>query len=293
MFASRSRRAEILSCLEWEMHPYDGRPGFIEDGRGAHRYARHGRRDNTKPVVVLLSHGGVLAEMLPQVLEEFRHFHSLWEDPSGGIHKKLHADGSQEEVCRITHQHVQIRTTYLRRFQAATQLCLVRFVDSILNTPNHQQWTAVELASLDQTARAESYTWCRDIRLDIRPGEVSSRIRAKTVTAAPPRDQCGAWPWHEPGDEGAHRHFIVAETRTGDSIEHTCDPEFLSSGFGISPGLPLGQLTPVFFERSWCWAALLRRPPEVSGGRQQRLLRVVVECADRQQPPRACRCVPS
>ena len=251
VFASRSRRPEMLTRPEWEMHPYDGCPAFIEDERGARRYERYGRMDNTKPVVILLSHDGVLPPMLPQVLEEFRHFHNLWEDPAGGIHKKLRTDGSEEEVCKLTQQHVQIRTTYLRRFQAATQLCLVRFADSIVNTPNHQSWTAAALAPLDQIVRTNHHMWCRDIRLDIRPWEVSSRIRAKAVTAPPPRDECGAWPWDGRREAGAsHVDFIVAETPTGDPVEHTCDPEALASDFGVSPELPLGQLTPVFFEKS-------------------------------------------
>ena len=250
VFASRSRQAEMLSRPEWDMRLCDGHPAFIEDRSGAYRYTRYGRADDMRPVVILSSHSGVLPEMLPQVLEEFRHFHNLWGDPSGRIHKKLHPDGSEEEVCKVTEHHVQIRTAYLRRFQAATQLCLARFVDSILNTPNHQQWTTEALAPLDQTERTGNYTWRRDIRLDLRPGRVSSRILAKTVAAPPPRDQCGAWPWDEPADVGSHRRFIVAETPTGEPIKHTCDPESLSSGFGISSDLPLGQLTPVFFERS-------------------------------------------
>ena len=250
-FMPHSRRVEMLTRPEWEMRPYDGRPAFIDDERGTCRYARYGRTDNAKPVVVLLSHDGVLPAMLPQVLEEFRHFHNLWEDAAGGIHKKLHADGLAEEVCRVTQQHVQIRTAYLRRFQAATQLCLVRFVDSIINTPNHQHLTPADVAPLDQTARTENHVWRRDIRLDIRPGEVSSRVLAKTIAEPPPRDQCGAWPWDRPTAAGAsHLNFVVDETPTGDPIEHTCDPEALASDFGVSPDLPLGRLTPVFFEKS-------------------------------------------
>lgn len=250
-FAPDSRRAELLMRPEWEMRPYDGCPAFIEDERGTYRYARYGRADETKPVVVLLSHDGVLPAMLPQVLEEFRLFHSLWEDPAGGIHKKLHADGSAEEVCRVAQQRVQIRTAYLRRFQAATQLCLVRFVDSIINTPNDRELTTAALAPLVETVRTEDYVWRRDIRLDVRPGEVSSRILAKTIAAPPPRDQCGAWPWDQPAAAGAsHLNFIVDETPTGEPIEHTCDPEALASDFGAGPDLPLGQLTPVFFEKS-------------------------------------------
>ena len=252
VFASRSRQAEMLRRPEWEMHPYDGRPGFVSDERGASRYGRYGRTDKTRPVVVLLSHGGVLPQMLPQVLEEFRHFHNLWEDPVGGVLKKLLADGSEEVVCKVTQRRVQIRSSYLRRFQAATQLCLVRFVDSIVNTPNDQQWTAADLAALDQIVRTDSHLWSRDVRLDIQwRGEVSSRIRAKAAVAAPPRDQCGAWPWDDGSRDAAasYRIFIVAETPTGDPIEHTCDPESMASNFGVSDDLLLGRLTPVFFDR--------------------------------------------
>ena len=252
VFASRSRQAEMLSRPEWEMHPCDGRPGFVSDKRGVSRYGRYGRTDKTRPVVVLLSHGGVLPQMLPQVLEEFRHFHNLWEDPAGGVLKKLLADGSEETVCKVTQRHVQIRSSYLRRFQAATQLCLVRFVDSIANTPNHQQWATADLAALDQTVRTDGHMWSRDVRLDIEGrGEVSSRIRAKTAVAPPPRDQCGAWPWDDGSTDAAasHRTFIVAETPTGVPIEHTCDPESTASNFGVSDDLPLGQLTRVFFDR--------------------------------------------
>ena len=220
----------------------------MEDAHGVPRYTRHGRADDMRPVVVLSSHDGVLPKMLPQVLEEFRHFHNLWQDPSGSLHKKLLPDGSEEEVCKVNERHVRIRTTFLRRFQAATQLCLVRFVDSIIRTPNHRQWTTEALAPLCRTELTDSCTWRREIRLDIRSGDVLSRIRAKTITAPPPRDQCGARPWDAPTARRSHRRFIVAETLTGDQIEHTCDPDSLS-GPEIGSDLPLGELTPVFFDR--------------------------------------------
>ena len=80
---------------------------------------------------------------------------------------------------------------------------------------------------------------------------MSSRVLAETIAAPPPRDQCGAWPWGRPTAAGAsHLHFVVDATPTGDPIEHTCDPEALASDFGVSPDLPLGRLTPVFFEKS-------------------------------------------
>ena len=134
VFDPPSQRAEMLSRLEWDMHACDGHPAFMEDDHGVPRYTRHGRADDMRPVVVLSSHDGVLPKMLPQVLEEFRHFHNL-------------------------------------------------------KAPNHRQWDADALAPLGQTERTGSYTWCREIRLDIRSGDVLSRIRAKTVAPPPPRDR--------------------------------------------------------------------------------------------------------
>ena len=248
VFIAPSQRNAVLSRPEWEMRPCGGAPAFTQDRLGRSRYTRHGVEGKLRPVVILQDHNGVLPRMPPQVLEEFRHFHNLWEDPGRGLYKRVLSDGTEETVCEISADRVRIRTALLRQFQAATQLCLVRCMETIHNAPNRHQWTAACLAHLNSTVRAKDYMWDRNISLAVRPGQTSSHLRAKTVVGPPPRSQCGVWPWDTPDDDAfPHRCFIVNETPTGAPVEHTCDPEALTPFPGASDALLLGQMTPIFF----------------------------------------------
>ena len=250
VFVAPSQRNAVLSRPEWEMRPFGGTPAFTQDRLGRSRYTRHGVEGKLRPVVILQEHNGGLPMMPPQVLEEFRHFHNLWEDPDRGIHKRVLNDGTVETVCEINADSVRIRTALLRQFQAATQLCLLRCMEAFSNAPNHKRWTDADLAHLNTTTSTKDYMWDRHMSLSVWPGQISSHLRAKTVTGPPPRPQCGAWPWDTPSDNASpHRSFIVSETPTGTPVEHTCDPEALTPFPGVSDALPLGQMTPIFFDK--------------------------------------------
>lgn len=247
--APRSLKHSILSQAEWEINAYCGQPGFIEDQGGRYTYARFGRRDGLIPLVIRQDHSGVLPTMLPQILDEFLLFHNLWVEPSGIGHKKLMLDGSDEVACEVTPQSVRIRSKYLLQFQAARQLYLVRYLDSIIHTQN--QWSATSLATLDHTYSSSDHIVRRDVRTGLLGvNDVSSRLLGKHIVKPPSQTECGVWPWEQdPEAHLEHQRFVVGETEMGEHIEHTCDPDTLRENMGFSDVLSLGQFTPVCFRK--------------------------------------------
>ena len=84
-----------------------------------------------EPLVIIQSHYDIKPRSLPQVSEEFRLFHNLWLDPSGRQLVKVEDDGSEYVAAEIDDREVGIRTVLLRQFQAARQLDLLLFIDSV------------------------------------------------------------------------------------------------------------------------------------------------------------------
>lgn len=248
-FSPKRSRSQILSEVSWDIHTDDGAPGFVQywDGQGRKRtkYLRFGNDSGIEPLVLIQDHHDMRPSMPPQLSEEFRLYHNLWVSNDGTKLYKIDMDGSDELVAEINDHKIRVRTKLLRQFQAAKQLDLVLYIDSVLFVSDPD-----ESISPDQIGPVDDR---ENLRLSLHASDQGpykerpfSRLYGKKVLPAPPRARAGVWPFDQRNE--THPKFIIGEDANGDLIEHTCDPEVLADYFGKNPEAP-NYMTPVFFRR--------------------------------------------
>ena len=236
----------LLSEPNWDITAHDGLPAFWTDSEDRTHYARYGKEHDLIPLVIVQRHHDVLPDMLPQILQEYCHYHDLWTS-DGKNYKKLNRDGTAEDACEMRESTVLVRAKHLKQFQAAKQLMLVRYIDSISTTTN--LWSDRTLRKVSQSLRSNTYHL--DLGVSSRTfdqGQVLSRLLGKTVTLPPPLSECGAWPWSEDEQETFQR-FKLGETTGGKMITASCEPH----NPAVSPSSAKAALasdpylTPVYF----------------------------------------------
>jgi hypothetical protein len=112
----------------------DGRPGFSqgpgENGELVTTYHRQGDDREVEPLVLLREFHGASPSTL-EIVQEFRLFHNLWWDNERHVLIKAHEDGTAEVVVDVSDDEVRVKTKLLRQYQAARQLDLLLFIDSV------------------------------------------------------------------------------------------------------------------------------------------------------------------
>ena len=236
----------LLSEPNWNITAHDSLPAFWMDSEDRTHYARYGREHDLIPLVIVQRHHGVLPDMLPQILQEYCHYHDLWTC-DGKNYKKLNRDGTTEDACEVQEHSVRIRAKHLKQFQAAKQLMLVKFIDSINDPAN--LWSNETLQAMNRSRKSDTYHL--DLRVSpqtLDPNKVFSRLLGKAVTLPPPRSECGAWPWNEDQQE-TYQRFEIGETTSGKTITASCEPHnpavLPSNAKAVLAADP--YLTPVYF----------------------------------------------
>ena len=129
-------RGAILERPEWDSGIGGGGPGFTQHGDGRIEYSRHCcRHEDVLPIVIKHSNHGIGAPILPEIVEEFRHLMEFRPNTEHTEYYKLTPDGSLEPAAQVSDTSVRIRTPYLRQYQAARQLDLVRYMESQVREP--------------------------------------------------------------------------------------------------------------------------------------------------------------
>ncbi|WP_422115430.1 hypothetical protein [Brachybacterium sp. UNK5269] len=251
VFAEPSFRSRAASDPSWDATVGGGMPGFMvsyDSGRQVETYTRFSMPEEMQPLVIIQDFHGAIKDPLPQLSEEFRLYHNLWQSPDGTKLIKVGDDGSREDVAKISAESVEVRTSYLRKFQAGRQLDLLLFIDSVRILDAEDSVSEVECIDISWAEATET----SNIDLTASPrltGSRSpfSRLLGTKILPPPDRSHAGVWPFNEAAPE-AHIEFIIGEDEDGRSILHTCDPDKLSNYFGANVGAP-HYLTPVFFRR--------------------------------------------
>ena len=249
MLAPRSLRRDILADINRLPRIDFGAPGFSQTGIGAQertQYERFGDDEGFEPLVIHQDHHGVRPPMRPQLSEEFRLYHNLWNNETGTAFVKVHDDGSDELAAEIGPESVRVRTPLLRQFQAAKQLDLVLRLSSYQYVDDPDEVAPIgEIVSVNDRDNMSLIIHVADVMHDRqRP---CSMLDGTKVVPAPPQEKAGVWPFKR-RDE-TYQEFIIGEDTDGEPIKHTCDPEQLDNYFGKNPGAP-HYLTPVFFRRA-------------------------------------------
>ena len=168
--------------------------------------------------------------------------------PQTGNYFLIGNGDAKDPAVRFKDGKVEIRTPILRRYQAARQLDLLLFTDSIVFTRCHvsdeslhdlriEEPTEERLGYISRAAANSKYT--SDL------GSYS-RVLMKRILP-PPQEKSGIGLWEEQQKE--YPEFIIGEDEDGNPVKYTCDPDKLANYFGKNPDAP-HYLTPVFFKRS-------------------------------------------
>ncbi|WP_291383057.1 hypothetical protein [Demequina sp.] len=248
-FADPSIRDEVLENSSWDLMKGHGGPGFAqhhENGEWVTTYERNSEGPHLEPLLILQDFWGVVPSPY-LVSQEFVLLMHLWEDKATGNYYEVRDDGSRELAIVVDGEQIRIRTPLLRRYQAARQLDLILFTDSIVHVKTDEKEDAFECLNEAQHVVAGSNQvslYVGDIRMG--DGGLFSRLMVKRVLPPPPRETSGIWPWDR--EDEVYPEFIIGEDNNGRPVRFTCEEKNLANYFGANPDAP-HYLTPVFFKR--------------------------------------------
>lgn len=247
-FSRPSHRDEVLSRASWDMTKGDGVPGFSqhwEADEWVTSFERNSHGPDLEPLIIYQEHGGVVPDTV-LIDQDFVLLMQLWKDPASGNYYEIKDDGSKELAIKFSGKQIKARTPVLRRYQAARQLDLLLFADSVafVHTDENQD-AFTDLNESDHKEGELSYVAFSVGEMDSGGHRVFSRLLAKRVLPPPPQAKSGIWPWDK--EDREYPEFIVGEDNDGKPVKFTCDPEELANYFGKNPQAP-HYLTPVFFK---------------------------------------------
>jgi hypothetical protein len=237
-------RERALNSSSWDLTITDGAPGFAtyyDQDKETTVYHRQVSDDGVEPLVLVREFHGVRPSFV-EIIEEFRLFHNLYWDERSSSFVRFGGDGAEQLAVELGVDRVRIRTKLLRQYQAARQLDLLLFIDSVRwsepgsahDIPPYVDWSA-------DNSRLERFPG------DSMGGERSfTRLFGKIVVPAPPIEKSGVWPYEERDEH--FPSFIIGVNTDGDNIEYTCNDDLLSNNFETNPNAP-HYLTPVHFRR--------------------------------------------
>lgn len=246
-FAAIAGREKRLSDSSWDIQIGESAPGFCQsqrDGITVTEYLHSSLPNNgVEPIILIQDHFGIKPNMLPQLSEDFRLFHNLWIDSNSKSAIKVNDDGTEEVAAEISEKFVRIRTKYLRQYQAARQLDLILYIDSIANLD-----IAGGIENFEEIYEKETNEFnCFSFSIgNLSHERFFSRFLAKSILPPPPIEHSGIWPYQ--GKDEQFIDFIIGEDENGRALKHSCNPKLLSNYFGANPGAP-NFLKPVFFKR--------------------------------------------
>lgn len=243
-FSSPSRREDALANSSWDLRIGSGGPGFVTSHEASEDrtvYSRFPGEDGVEPLILHRSFFG-LRPVYIELAEEFRLFHNLCDVGHGQFVKIDEHDGTEAVAAEVGTRFARVSTLLLRQYQAARQLDLLLFVDSVRyarELPDGTRGVAEEIKTAD--VRATLYVG------DLSLGQpYFSRLFGKKVIPAPPVETCGVWPYDKKPEH--YPDFIIGLDKDAGEVRYSCDPDGLANYFGANPDAP-HYLTPVHFRR--------------------------------------------
>lgn len=238
-------REKILAKAGWDIRKGEGIPGFVVSGAEV-SYYRSASLPEFEPLVVLQEFFGVVPNE-PNISEDFRYLMQLWPDKKSGNYFQIREGGDKELAIRVSGNKIEVRTSILKRYLAARQLDAVLYIDSNVSAKYDGESSA--LSNLDREVLSAEQLTClsRNVWKDSSQKQrVWTRLLAKRILKAPPRERCGIGPWGDI-ELGEYPEFIIGEDEFGETVSWTCSPESLRNSYGKNPDTP-HYYTPVYFK---------------------------------------------
>ncbi len=243
-FANPSVRNQVLSQTGWDVTKTDGMPGFSQSfktGKTQTVFEANPLGPTFEPLLIFQDFND-LAPGKYLVNQTFLLVMELWEDPKNHNFFEIKPDGSRELAVEYSGNQIKIRTSILKRYQAARQLDLLLFADTICKVADQTDATTLRNLGYDQVSDLEAVHLAVG-RLATSQSTAFSRLLMKRVVPPLPPEVSKLWPWES--DE-TFQEFIVGEDEVGNPRSSSCNPSVLADYFGANEGAP-NYMTSVFF----------------------------------------------
>lgn len=233
---------ESLSDFSWDISMQSGAPGFEMNGEGTvYRYRLVNKSEEA--LLFYREFYGVASDYV-EISQEFILLNNLRYDKKHKAYYAMYESGEQEEAVKyIDDRSIQIKSKFLRKYASAKRLAIVLEFD--IRTRYSGQLSDYGLADYNDVIQQDNICFSitgGEYRI---PDTVFSRVLGKKIIAPEPIEKCGFWPYEKEKD---YQDFIIGTDEQGNTITHTCNPDFLNNYFGANPSAPM-YLTPVFFSR--------------------------------------------
>ncbi|MBK7033384.1 MAG: hypothetical protein IPH49_08985 [Ignavibacteria bacterium] len=234
--------SEALSNDQWEIHLGWGRPEFEHDGNVVTRYQRISDHDGVEPLVHYREFHTSWKSM-PELTEEFRLFHNLFQNDTGELWM---VDHNYEEVMvgRVVAKKVEVRLDLIRLYLAVRGMHLAIYYAS------HQR-SDVTLAELGFTEERredqQDHDSCSHLVVEDGWDAATFSRRVGKILIPPYPQTHDAVRYFYDGPPKSFEDFIIGINDRGQEVRHTCNKGRLDNLFGANPGAPQ-YLTPVWFK---------------------------------------------
>lgn len=245
-FAKPAYRERALGSGGWDLSKGHGFPGFsqhYEDGRSINVYERNSAGPDVEPLVIIQQMNGIVPDAY-LISEEFRLLMNLWEDKATGNFYRVTDDGSKELAIEFVGRRISIRTPLLRKYQAARQLDLLLFSDTVAYAQTDEKAEVFKYLNEADHVEGDSVIFLGVGDATFGKRNMLSRMLVKRILPPPPQETCGIWPWDR--DDEEYPEFTIGEDTSGRAVKFTCEVDKLANYFGKNPEAP-HYLTPVFF----------------------------------------------
>lgn len=145
---------ELLKNPDWDLKPELGGPEFLKTGVDLDAfYFEYGCRERMCPIIFLREFSGSYPQYF-ELAEDFRLYHNLAEIPNPEDRNqrtlfKIENGGERIEVARVAQDTVSVKSSFLRGFLEAAELCLVLYVVS-------RRFSSIPIGTIPKPEREKS-----------------------------------------------------------------------------------------------------------------------------------------
>lgn len=232
---------KALTRDEWDLHFGYGRPYFEHDDTRVISYQRISDHEGVEPLVHDRDYHNHWRSA-PEVSEEFRLFHNLYQALNGELWKLNH---NSEEVLvgKVEARKVTIQLDLLRQYLAVRRMHLAVYYAS------HQR-SDVSMSDLgfEDEYRDSGHNEKSRFRLVVTSGwdtATFSRKTGKILVPPYPQDHDSIRYFYD-GPPKTYEEFIIGVDDQGREVRFTCDKDRLGNYFGANPNAP-NYMTKILF----------------------------------------------
>lgn len=234
-------RERALARTGWALRVTDSRPGFSQswtDGQKTTTYYPRGGTDTVEPLVLVREFHDTRPSYI-ELDQQFRLFHNLVNDPRSNNYFKPNDDGTESPAVKSDGDRFSVSTRLIRQYQAARQMDLLLFIDSVAIAPKGT-------TKPEEEEYTDAFMHGSRNSGDLSDGRVFTRFLATRIIPPGSIENSGIWPFEEKDDH--FPEFVIGHDDEGRPRYCSCDPDKLANSFGTDPNTP-NYLTLVQFRR--------------------------------------------